>query len=153
MLKNYSILNISEPLGWDEIAQQTTLIPANHSIGEQRLLFEKIEDNVIVAQLEKLEATKVANEDEKRTLPEQKELISFEDFSQLDLRVGTILAAEKVKKTKKLLQLQVDLGEEVRTIVSGIAESFTPEEVVGRKVTVLTNLAPRTIRVKAKACC
>jgi len=141
-----SILNISEPLGWDEIAQQTTLIPANHSIGEQRLLFEKIEDDVIVAQLEKLEATKVANEDENRTLPEQKELISFEDFSQLDLRVGTILAAEKVKKTKKLLQLQVDLGEEVRTIVSGIAESFTPEEVVGRKVTVLTNLAPRTIR-------
>lgn len=141
-----NILNISEPLGWDEIAQQTTLIPANHSIGEQRLLFEKIEDDVIVAQLEKLEATKVANEDENRTLPEQKELISFEDFSQLDLRVGTILAAEKVKKTKKLLQLQVDLGEEVRTIVSGIAESFTPEEVVGRKVTVLTNLAPRTIR-------
>ena len=67
----------------DEIAQQTTLIPANHSIGEQRLLFEKIEDDVIVAQLEKLEATKVANEDENRTLPEQKELISFEDFVNL----------------------------------------------------------------------
>ena len=73
-------------------------------------------------------------------------MINFDEFTKLDLRVGTIIAAEKVKKTKKLLQLQVDLGEEVRTIVSGIAESYRPEEVVGKKVTVLTNLAPRKIR-------
>ena len=141
-----SILNISHPLSWNEIATKTTHLEAGHQIGTQRLLFEKIEDEVIVAQREKLEATKVANEETATDLPPQKELISFEDFSQLDLRVGTILSAEKVKKTKKLLQLEVDLGNEVRTIVSGIAESFSPEEVVGRKVTVLTNLAPRTIR-------
>ena len=141
-----SILNISHPLSWNEIATKTTHLEAGHQIGAQRLLFEKIEDEVIVAQREKLEATKVANEETATDLPPQKELISFEDFSQLDLRVGTILTAEKVKKTKKLLQLEVDMGNEVRTIVSGIAESFSPEEVVGRKVTVLTNLAPRTIR-------
>ena len=141
-----SILNISRPLSWSEITTKTTYLEAGHQIGEQRLLFEKIEDEVIVAQREKLEATKVANEETAIDLPPQKELISFEDFSQLDLRVGTILTAEKVKKTKKLLQLEVDLGNEVRTIVSGIAESFSPEEVVGRKVTVLANLAPRTIR-------
>ncbi len=88
----------------------------------------------------------MANEKEPKSFPPQKELISFEDFTKLDLRVGTITAAEKVNKTKKLLQLQVDLGDEVRTIVSGIAETFTPEEVVGKKVTVLTNLATRKIR-------
>ena len=141
-----SILNISRPLSWSEIATKTTHLEAGHLIGEQRLLFEKIEDEVIVAQREKLEATKLANQETATDLPPQKEQVSFEDFSQLDLRVGTILSAEKVKKTKKLLQLEVDLGNEVRTIVSGIAESFSPEEVVGRKVTVLTNLAPRTIR-------
>ena len=106
----------------------------------------KLEDVTMEAQLAKLEKTKVANAKEAKSLPPQKELVSFEDFTNLDLRVGTITAAGKVKKTKKLLQLQVDLGEEVRTIVSGIAESFTPEEVVGKKVTVLTNLAPRKIR-------
>ena len=110
------------------------------------MLFEKIEDTTIEAQLTKLEQTKVANEKETKSLPPQKKLITFEDFIKLDLRVGTIIAAKEVKKTKKLLQLQVDLGEEVRTIVSGIAESFNPEEVVGKKVTVLTNLAPRKIR-------
>ena len=141
-----SILNISHPLSWSEIATKTTHLEAGHQIGAQRLLFEKIEDEVIVAQREKLEATKVANEETASDLPPQKELVSFDDFSQLDLRVGTILTAEKVKKTKKLLQLEVDLGSEVRTIVSGIAETFNPDEVVGRKVTVLTNLAPRTIR-------
>lgn len=141
-----TILNIDHPLSWQAIAEDSTLIPVGHTIGKQQLLFEKIEDATIEAQLAKLEQTKVANEKEAKSLPPQKQLISFEDFTKLDLRVGTITAAEKVKKTKKLLQLQVDLGEEVRTIVSGIAESFTPEEVVGKKVTVLTNLAPRRIR-------
>ena len=141
-----AILNIEKALTWQAIAEDSTLIPVGHTIGKQQLLFEKIEDATIEAQLAKLEQTKVANEKEAKSLPPQKELISFEDFTKLDLRVGTITAAEKVKKTKKLLQLQVDLGEEVRTIVSGIAESFTPEEVVGKKVTVLTNLAPRKIR-------
>ena len=141
-----TILNIEKPLSWQSIAEENMLIPVGHTIGTQQLLFEKIEDATIEAQLEKLNQTKMDNENSSKSLPAQKELISFEDFSKLDLRVGTILAAEKMKKTKKLLQLQVDLGDEVRTIVSGIAETFTPEEVVGKKVTVLTNLAPRKIR-------
>ena len=141
-----TILNIDQALTWQSISEKNTLIPVGHTIGKQQLLFEKIEDEVINAQLAKLEQTKVANEKDTKSIPPKKELISFEDFSKLDLRVGTIKAAEKVKKTKKLLQLQVDLGDEVRTIVSGIAETFDANEVVGKKVTVLTNLAPRKIR-------
>ena len=141
-----TILNINRPLSWQAIAEENSLLPVGHIIGKQQLLFEKIEDATIEAQLAKLEQTKMVNEKETKSLPPQKELINFEEFTKLDLRVGTIIAAEKVKKTKKLLQLQVDLGEEVRTIVSGIAESYRPEEVVGKKVTVLTNLAPRKIR-------
>ena len=141
-----TILNIDQALTWQSISEKNTLIPVGHTIGKQQLLFEKIEDEVINAQLAKLEQTKVANEKDTKSIPPKKELISFEDFSKLDLRVGTITAAEKVKKTKKLLQLQVDLGDEVRTIVSGIAETFDANEVVGKKVTVLTNLAPRKIR-------
>ena len=141
-----TILNIDQALTWQSISEKNTLIPVGHTIGKQQLLFEKIEDEVINAQLAKLDQTKVANEKDTKSIPPKKELISFEDFSKLDLRVGTITAAEKVKKTKKLLQLQVDLGDEVRTIVSGIAETFDANEVVGKKVTVLTNLAPRKIR-------
>ena len=141
-----TILNIDQALTWQSISEKNTLIPVGHTIGKQQLLFEKIEDEVINAQLAKLEQTKVVNEKDTKSIPPKKELISFEDFSKLDLRVGTITAAEKVKKTKKLLQLQVDLGDEVRTIVSGIAETFDANEVVGKKVTVLTNLAPRKIR-------
>lgn len=141
-----TILNINRPLSWEAIAKGSSLLPVGHIIGKQQLLFEKIEDATIEAQLSKLEQTKMVNEKETKSLPPQKELINFVDFTKLDLRVGTIIAAEKVKKDKKLLQLQVDLGEEVRTIVSGIAESFSTEEVVGKKVTVLTNLTPRKIR-------
>ena len=83
---------------------------------------------------------------EKKVVAPQKEVIDFEDFSKLDVRVGTILAAEKVAKTKKLLQLKVDVGIDVRTIVSGIAESFSPEDIIGQQVSVLVNLAPRKIR-------
>ena len=141
-----TILNIDRPLSWEAIAEESSLLPVGHTIGKQQLLFEKIEDATIETQLTKLEQIKVTNQMETKSLPPKKELINFEDFTKLDLRVGTITAAEKVKKTKKLLQLQVDLGEEVRTIISGIAESFRPEEVVGKKVTVLTNLAPKKIR-------
>ena len=141
-----TILNVNRPLSWQAIEEENSLLPVGHIIGKQQLLFEKIEDATIDAQLAKLEQTKMVNEKETKSLPPQKELINFDEFTKLDLRVGTIIAAEKVKKTKKLLQLQVDLGEEVRTIVSGIAESYRPEEVVGKKVTVLTNLAPRKIR-------
>ena len=140
------ILNIDSPLSWEKIANESVLLKASHLIGEQTLLFSKIEDSIIAQQLEKLAKTKEKNEQPAADLPAIKELIHFDDFNKLDLRVGTITAAEKIAKAKKLLQLQVDLGNETRTIVSGIAESFSPQEVVGQKVTVLTNLAPRTIR-------
>ena len=110
------------------------------------MLFNKIEDTEIDAQLAKLEASKKANEAANKTVEPQKDTISYEDFAKLDIRVGTILEAEKMPKAKKLLVLKVDTGLDVRTIVSGIAESFTPEEVVGKKVTVLVNLAPRALR-------
>ena len=96
--------------------------------------------------MDKLAASKKANEADQSKVEPQKETIDFDDFTKLDIRVGTILEAIKVPKTKKLLQLKVDVGIDVRTIVSGIAESFSPEEVIGQKVTVLTNLTPRTIR-------
>ena len=141
-----SILNLTNLPEWDEISTTSVLLPAGHVIGEQQLLFSKIEDAAISTQLEKLEQTKTENEIQAKPLPEKKATISFEDFKKLDLRVGTVLEAEKVKKTKKLLQLKVDIGTEVRTIVSGIAESYSPESIVGQKVTVLTNLAPRKIK-------
>ncbi|WP_082316520.1 MULTISPECIES: methionine--tRNA ligase [Mangrovimonas] len=131
---------------WDEIVNKDILIPAGHQIGEAELLFGKIEDAEIQKQLDKLEATKKANEAANKTVEPQKEEITFDDFTKLDLRVGTILEAEKMPKAKKLLVLKVDTGIDVRTIVSGIAESFTAEEVVGKKVTVLVNLAPRALR-------
>ncbi|MDB2701600.1 methionine--tRNA ligase [Flavobacteriaceae bacterium] len=140
------ILNMDSPLSWEKIANESVLLKASHSIGEQTLLFNKIEDTIIAQQLEKLAKTKEKNEQPAADLPSSKELIHFDDFNKLDLRVGTITAAEKIAKAKKLLQLRVDLGNETRTIVSGIAESFSPQEVVGQKVTVLTNLAPRSIR-------
>ncbi|MCK5401798.1 MAG: methionine--tRNA ligase subunit beta, partial [Flavobacteriaceae bacterium] len=94
----------------------------------------------------KLEASKKSNEAENKTIEPLKDTITFEDFTKLDIRVGTILEAKKMSKTKKLLVLKVDTGIDVRTIVSGIAESFTAEEVVGKKVTVLVNLVPRALR-------
>ena len=129
-----------------DIAKKDILIPANHQIGTAELLFSKVEDETIQAQLDKLEATKKANENANKEVMAQKDTITFEDFSKLDIRVGTIIEAEKMPKAKKLLVLKVDTGIDVRTIVSGIAESFTPEEIIGKKVTVLVNLAPRALR-------
>ncbi len=145
------ILNITShhdeiALLWDDIKTKETLLPSKHKIGKAELLFSKIEDATIQKQLEKLEATKITNEQENKVIEPQKETINFEDFTKLDLRVGTILEAEKVPKTKKLLQLKVDVGIDVRTIVSGIADSFKPNKIIGQRVTVLTNLAPRKIR-------
>ncbi|MGB5377307.1 methionine--tRNA ligase [Muriicola sp.] len=133
-------------LGWNSIASQSPLLPAGHVLGKSELLFRKIDDEEITAQLEKLIATKKANESENRSVMPQKEMISYEEFSKMDMRIGTILEAAKMPKTKKLMVLKVDTGIDVRTIVSGIAESFTPEEIVGKKVTVLVNLAPRPLR-------
>jgi methionyl-tRNA synthetase len=133
-------------LTWNGISEGQELLPANHKIGKAVLLFSKVEDEEIQAQLDKLAASKKANVVANKKVEPQKETIEFEDFSKLDIRVGTILEAEKMPKTKKLLVLKVDTGIDTRTIVSGIAESFSPEEVIGKKVTVLVNLAPRALR-------
>ncbi|WP_040560098.1 methionine--tRNA ligase [Kordia algicida OT-1] len=142
-LKN--MLALDANLGWNDIATKEILLPTGHKINEKELLFDKIDDKEIQAQLDKLEATKKANEAANKEVVPQKETATFDDFTKLDLRVGTIVEAEKVRKTKKLLKLIVDTGLDKRTIVSGIAESFSPEEIIGKKVTVLANLAPRTI--------
>ena len=144
-----SMLNVTSDVlkvSWDEIASAKSLLPSGHLINKAELLFAKIEDDEIQKQLEKLKASKKANEADNHTIEPQKEIIDFEDFTKLDIRVGTILEAVKVAKTKKLLKLTVDVGMDVRTIVSGIAESFSPENIIGQKVTVLTNLSPRSIR-------
>ena len=135
-----------EASNWNDISTKETLLPAGHQIGKVELLFSKIEDKTIQEQLDKLEARKKANEAANKVVEPQKEEITFDDFTKLDIRVGTILEAEKMPKTKKLLVLKVDTGIDTRTIVSGIAESFKPEEVIGKKVTVLVNLAPRKLR-------
>jgi methionyl-tRNA synthetase len=145
------ILNISPStdkgsLKWKDVSKKEIILPADHQINEAELLFSKIEDDTIQAQLDKLEATKKENENMNTEVSPQKETITFDDFSKLDMRVGTIIEAEKMPKAKKLLVLKVDTGLDVRTIVSGIAESFSPEDIVGKKVTVLVNLAPRALR-------
>ncbi|AUC21675.1 methionine--tRNA ligase [Polaribacter sejongensis] len=140
------ILNLDETLSWEDITEKDVLLPAAHQINKAELLFSKIEDQTIEIQLEKLAATKIANEQENKVVEPQKETIEFDDFTKLDIRIGTILEAEKVAKTKKLLKLKVDVGIDTRTIVSGIAESFSPEDIIGQQVSVLVNLAPRKIR-------
>ncbi|MCK7589679.1 methionine--tRNA ligase [Subsaxibacter sp. CAU 1640] len=143
------ILNVSSSAvetSWSDISSKNDLLPAGHQIGKAELLFSKIEDETIQKQLEKLEASKKANEAANKKVEPQKETITYDDFAKLDMRVGTIIEAEKMPKANKLLVLKVDTGIDVRTIVSGIAESFTPEEVVGKRVTVLVNLAPRALR-------
>ena len=141
------ILNLNaDALSWNDVAEQSDLIQSGHQIAEAELLFAKIEDDEIQRQIDKLEATKSANRAENKKVEPQKDIITFEDFSKIDLRVGTIIEAEKMPKANKLLILKIDTGLDVRTIVSGIAESFSPEEVIGKKVTVLTNLAPRNLR-------
>ena len=137
---------------WESLKTNATeLLKAGHRIGVAELLFEKIEDAAIEKQLQRLENTKLANKQEAQVNAEtevapQKELISYDDFAKMDIRIGTILEAEKMPKADKLLVLKVDTGIDKRTIVSGIAQSFTPEEIIGKKVTVLVNLAPRKLR-------
>ncbi|UBZ12330.1 methionine--tRNA ligase [Flagellimonas marinaquae] len=138
---------------WDDITTRDVLLPAGHQLNPSELLFRKIEDTEIQQQLDKLEATKKANASttlstdtmDKETAP-LKDTITFDDFSKLDLRVGTIIEAEKMPKADKLLILKVDMGLDTRTIVSGIANSFKPEDILGKKVTVVANLAPRKLR-------
>jgi len=140
------ILNISEAISWEAIEKENILLPSGHIINKSELLFAKIEDKDIQVQLDKLEATKLANAAENKVVEPQKDTITFEDFTKLDIRTGTIIEAEKMPKAKKLLVLKVDTGIDVRTIVSGIAESYKPEDIVGKQVSVLVNLAPRKLR-------
>ena len=134
------LLNINLPR-WDQ-AGKDQLINENHIINEPRILFQKIEDEKIDEQIKKLK-----NKGQKpNKYPPMKEEITFDEFSKMDLRVGTITAAEKIEKADKLLKLTVDTGIDVRTVVSGIAEHFKPQEVIGQKVSILLNLTPRKIR-------
>lgn len=124
----------------------TTLLSPGHSLGEVGLLFEKIEDPAIDQQLEKLAQSKKMNEAANKTVAPQKDLISYDDFMKMDIRVGTITAAERVPKTDKLLKLTIDTGIDVRTVVSGIAQYYEADKIIGQQVSILVNLAPRDLK-------
>ena len=142
------ILKHYNELRWNKEESRLSMLAAGHRIGEAVLLFEKIEDDVIQRQLDKLAATKAANASAEAAqhVEDQKETTTFDNFQKMDIRVSTVLAAEKVAKTKKLLKLTVDTGIDKREIVSGIAEYYTPEELVGKQVLVLVNLEPRELK-------
>ena len=142
LLKMFNV----QQMNWRDIENSKILIESGHQINEASLLFSKIEDDVIDAQIQKLENTKLNNKKTNPNAKPMKDEISFDDFSKVDLRIGTILEAEKAEKADKLLKFKVDTGIDVRTVVSGIAESFSPEELIGKQVMVLVNLAPRKIR-------
>ena len=131
-------------ISWNEV--NGNILPESHQLNSAELLFDKIEDAEIEKQLEKLKANKLEESNKNAEEIIAKKNISFDDFSKLDLRTGTIIAAEKMSKTKKLLVLKVALENDERTIVSGIAESYNAGDLIGKKVTVLTNLEPREIR-------
>ncbi|MGV8092427.1 MAG: methionine--tRNA ligase [Mangrovibacterium sp.] len=144
MEKLRGFLNM-EKLDWNAIGQ-TALLPAGHRINTPELLFEKIEDDVIEAQIKKLYDTKLANEAAEVRAKPAKENCSYDEFMKMDIRTATILEAELVPKTKKLMKLKIDTGIDKRVIVSGIAEYYKPEEVIGRQVAVLVNLEPRILK-------
>jgi methionyl-tRNA synthetase len=121
-------------------------LPVGHEINQPELLFDKIEDATIQVQLDKLTNSKKLNEAREAGLPDLKEEISYEDFSKMDIRVAKILSAEKVPKTDKLIKLELDTGIDKRTVVSGIAEYFKADEIIGKQVCILANLAPRKLR-------
>ncbi|GGG52072.1 methionyl-tRNA synthetase [Epilithonimonas arachidiradicis] len=131
---------------WNDVETKSVLIETGHKINEASLLFSKIEDDVIEAQIQKLEDTKQNNKKTNPNANPMKEQITFDDFAKIDLRTATILEAEKVEKADKLLKFKVDTGVDIRTVVSGVAESFSPEELIGKQVMILLNLAPRKIR-------
>ncbi len=138
-------VEVSSPT-WETVTSDEPLLPSNHKINKAELLFSRIEDEQVTTQLEKLEATKAANAATTPNLMPQKDETNYDDFMKMDLRVGEILTAEKMPKTDKLMVMTVDTGIDKRTIVSGIAQHFSAEQLVGRKVTVLANLAPRKLR-------
>ena len=131
--------------GWDK-AGDTNLLPAGHQLGKPSLLFEQIDDKAVEAQVQRLLDTRKANEMAEAGAGPQKDTIVYDDFMKMDIRTGTIVEAEKVAKTKKLLKLKIDTGIDERTVVSGIAEYYKPEEIIGKQVSILVNLAPRKLR-------
>jgi methionyl-tRNA synthetase len=137
-------LNLSK-LSWHDGAK-TDLLTRGHSINRPDLLFEKIEDEDITRQINKLLASKKANDGENAKTAPPKESISFDDFSRIDIRTATILEAEKVPKTTRLLKLKIDTGLDIRTIVSGIAEYYNPETIIGKQISIVANLEPRKIK-------
>lgn len=143
--KLLSMLSTDCPFGWDRLGS-TDLLPEGHVLGSPELLFEKLEDSVIDAQIQKLQATKLANEKAAHQAAPIAEDIAFEDFLKLDIRVGTVLECEKVPKADKLLRFRIDDGLGGRTIVSGIAKHYAPEELVGKQVCFIANLPPRKLK-------
>ena len=137
-------LNI-EKLNWD-LAVSDSIIEAGHTINKAKLLFDKIEDEAIEKQIQKLMDSKKANEAEKQQVEPAKENITFDDFVKMDIRTGTILEAKRVPKTDKLIKLKIDTGIDQRTVVSGIAVDHKPEDIIGKQVSILVNLEPRKIR-------
>jgi methionyl-tRNA synthetase len=131
---------------WDMISKGVDYLPAGHQVFKSQLLFSKIDEEQIQVQLDKLEATKAANAASTLDIMPQKDETNYDDFMKMDLRVGEILTAEKMPKTDKLMVMTVDTGIDKRTIVSGIAQHFEAADLIGRKVTVLVNLAPRKLR-------
>jgi methionyl-tRNA synthetase len=125
---------------------EITLLPAQHQINKPIYLFEKIDDKIIEEQIQKLNDTKQHNLPKNLIVPEGKEDISFDEFQKVDLRIATILAAEAIPKTKKLLKLKVDTGIDVREVVSGIAEYYKPETLIGKQILMLANLTPKNIK-------
>ena len=142
--KIQDMLNINS-LSWED-AGGVNLIEKAHKLNTPELLFERIEDEEIQKQIDKLLSTKKANEVENAVASPQKENISFEDFAKMDIRSARIIEAEKLPKTKKLLKLKVDTGIDTRIIVSGIAEYYEPEEIIGKMVSVLVNLSPKNLK-------
>ena len=143
--KLQSMLNLNVKPTWGFIEKGQHLLAPKHLIGNVSLLFNKIEDSQIEIQLQKLKLSKISNEMETNII-KQKPIISYDDFSKLNLRVGVVLKAKKLPKAKRLLVLDVDIGDKVIIIVSGIAKDYNIESIIGQKVTVLCNLSPRNLR-------
>jgi methionyl-tRNA synthetase len=137
-------LNYSQPK-WSDAGKIDLLIPG-HVTNKPELLFDKIEDEAINRQIEKLMNTKKANEAGSSKVVPLKSVVSFDDFTRIDIRTATILEAEKVPKTTKLLKLKIDTGNDIRTIVSGIAEYYAPEDIIGKQISIIANLEPRKIK-------
>jgi methionyl-tRNA synthetase len=138
------LLNINK-LNW-ELAGKLDILSAGHEVSKPKHLFQKIEDETVDKQVEKLKEARRIKEQEAQGIQPAKENISFEDFTKLDIRVGKILEAERVPKTKKLMQLKIDTGLDQRTVVAGIAEQFNPEDIKGKQVSIAVNLEPKKIK-------